>query len=100
MRKATWRTGLEDWGVLSAFPDWSTSNSSPLAQAYGLADRLIMEETMPRPVRYRIDGYLVATKFHDACCTVPSRHLQQEELISLDAWSLGARFCPVGDNTP
>ena len=65
----------------STFPQWSTSNPTPPARAYGLEDRLVMEETMPMPVTSHTHGYSLATIFHTACCIVLSRHFHQEELI-------------------
>ncbi|KAG6997698.1 aurofusarin cluster transcription factor aurR2 [Physcia stellaris] len=72
---AYWTRRLEG----SAFPHWSTSNPTPPARAYGLEDRLVMEESIPMPVN--TDAYSPATIFHAACCIVLSRHFQQEELI-------------------
>ena len=72
-----WTRRLED----STFPQWSTSNPTPPARAYGLEDRLMMEETIPMPVTSHTHGYSLATIFHAACCIVLSRHFHQEELI-------------------
>lgn len=74
---AYWTRRLEG----STFPCWSTSNPTPPARAYGLEDRLIIEEKIPMPVTYHTDGYSLATIFHAACCIVLSRHFHQEQLI-------------------
>ena len=74
---AYWTRRLEG----STFPHWSTSNPTPPARAYGLDDRLMMEETIPMPVTSHTHGYSLATIFHAACCIVLSRHFHQEELI-------------------
>lgn len=74
---AYWTRRLEG----STFPDWSTSNPTPPARAYGLEDRLIIEEKIPMPATHDADGYSLATIFHAACCIILSRHYHQEQLI-------------------
>ena len=74
---AYWTRRLEG----STWPHWSTSNPTPPAQAYGLEDRLVTEETISMPRTSHTHGYSLATIFHAACCIVLSRHFHQEELI-------------------
>ena len=74
---AYWARRLEG----STCPHWSTSNPTPPARAYGLEDRLTVEETIPMPPTSHTNGYSLATIFHAACCIILSRHFHQEELI-------------------
>ena len=74
---AYWTRRLEG----SMFPHWSTSYPIPPARAYGLEDRLVIEETIPMLLSSHTAGYSPATVFHAACCIVLSRHFHQEELI-------------------
>lgn len=78
------KTNLKYWTRRlegSTCPHWSTSDPTPPARAYGLEDRLIFEETIPKPATSHTHGYSLATIFHAACCIVLSRHFHQEELI-------------------
>jgi amino acid adenylation domain-containing protein len=74
---AYWTRRLEG----SIYPHWSTSNPTPPVRAYGVEDRLIIEETIAMPATHNTDGYSLATIFHAACCIILSRHFRQGEII-------------------